>query len=660
LNATQDHRRLTVTSPLGADALLVRSLQWNERLGQPFAGTVVLSSNQSDIDPKELLGQPLGLNLNAADEEGSLLHGFVASFAQLEPQGGFYEYRAELLPWFALLQHVGGSRIFQQQSVVEIFKAIAEQRGYSGLLDTRLSGVYRTRTYCVQYNESDFDFLTRLLEEEGIYYFFEYTADQHTLVLADDSSAHVAIPGYATLDYFQADNIAKPAGVFGWHRGQRFATASYVMRDYDFQKPRAEMTVRQNADTPSSWQWYQFPGRYFETDDGQAYARVRSEAAIANQSWASVDTNIHVARCGQTFGLGMHPQAAVNQDYLIAGTAIQASAGALQAGEASDARFACRLQLHPATIPFRVVPQAPRPIVRGPQIATVVGKAGEEIWTDAYGRIKVQFAWDLAGQNDDASSCWIRVTQPWTGKGFGAVSIPRIGEEVIVNFIDGDIDRPIVVGRVFNADRMPPEALADGQAKTVFRTRSTKEGEIDAFHELTFDDTADAESIYLHSERDFLRVVENNDALKVGFDKQDAGDQSIEIYNDQTVQVGVGSGAGSQTVEIAKDRSVTLDTGSDTLTVKQGDQSTEVTSGSITMEAGTAITLKCGGSSIEITPSGITIKSAQINLNGDAKVNLAAPEISAAADGQLQLSGMLAAVNADGELQLKGAIVQIN
>jgi len=298
--------------------------------------------------------------------------------------------------------------------------------------------------------------------------------------------------------------------------------------------------------------------------------------------------------------------------------------------------------------------------VRGPQIATVVGKAGEEIWTDAYGRIKVQFAWDLAGQNDDASSCWIRVTQPWTGKGFGAVSIPRIGEEVIVNFIDGDIDRPIVVGRVFNADRMPPEALADGQAKTVFRTRSTKEGEIDAFHELTFDDTADAESIYLHSERDFLRVVENNDALKVGFDKQDAGDQSIEIYNDQTVQVGVGSGAGSQTVEIAKDRSVTLDTGSDTLTVKQGDQSTEVTSGSITMEAGTAITLKCGGSSIEITPSGITIKSAQINLNGDAKVNLAAPEISAAADGQLQLSGMLAAVNADGELQLKGAIVQIN
>jgi len=215
------------------------------------------------------------------------------------------------------------------------------------------------------------------------------------------------------------------------------------------------------------------------------------------------------------------------------------------------------------------------------------------------------------------------VTQPWTGKAWGAIAIPRIGEEVIVQFLDGDVDRPIVIGRVYNADRMPPEALADGQAKTVLRTRSTKAGDVECFHELSFDDTKDAEKIYLHSERDFIRVVENSDSLKVGFEKQDAGDQTVEIYNDQTLSVGVGSGEGSQTIQIGQDRTTTINAGNDTLTIKQGDLSVAAAAGGVTIEAQTTLTLKCGDSTIELTPSGITIKAGgQVQIQGGlVKIN---------------------------------------
>lgn len=674
MSATQTNRPIAVTSPLADDTLLLSDVRWQERLGQPFSGELRLLSEQGDIDPADLLGQAISIRLGSDDDAGTThLHGCCLSFWQTEPLGGFYTYKAELVPWFSLLQHVGGTRIFQQQSVIDIFKSLAEERGFSGQIDDRLTGDYQARAYCVQYDESDFHFLSRLLEEIGVYYFFEYTDEQHTMVLADDVGAHQAADGYDSLTYHEKESSAKPAAIFYWQSGQRFATASCVLRDYDFQKPRADMTVRQNAEkTCSQWQWYHFPGRYFESDLGQTYARVRTEATVANQNWIEAETSVNGIRCGNKFTVESHPLDDANQEYIVSGAVIEASSPSISPSSGGDGTFGCKLAIHPSSIPFRNVPTTQRPVARGPHIATVVGKDGEEIWTDSYGRIKVLFAWDRDGAGDDTSSCWIRVTQPWTGKGFGAASIPRVGEEVVVSFIDGDIDRPIVTGRVYNADRMPPEALADGQAKTVFRTRSTKDGDVDAFHELTFDDTADQESIYFHSERDFERVVENNDSLKVGFEKADPGDQSIEINNDQTVQIGKGSGSGSQTIEIAQDRSatlqsgddslkidsggqtveisqdrsVTIQSGDDTLTIESGDRTVQASGGAITIEAATGITLKCGASSIEITPSGISIKSTQIN---------------AAADGDMELAGSVSTtVKADGNVVVQGAMVQIN
>tara|TARA_R110002049_G_scaffold4601_2_gene31743 strand:+ start:30349 stop:32349 length:2001 start_codon:yes stop_codon:yes gene_type:complete len=666
MSITQDTRPLSIATPLGDNALVLLRVNWSEQLGRPFQGELDLVSEQGDIDPLDLLKQPVSIRVGDPSDDGSpsYLHGFISAIGQTGFNRGLYDYHATVVPWFGLLKHVGGSQIFQQQSAVDIAKAVIETRGFSGQLEDRLTQTYRERAYCVQYGESDFQFLSRLFEEEGIYYSFEYTDETHTMVLCDDVSAHNANPDMASLPYHGIEDDGSEACVSKWTDRRQFNTASYVLKDYDFQKPRAEMTVRQNAsDTASEWQWYEFPGRYFETADGEHYARVLTEAASAGQQSASVEVATHGLQSGNLLTIESHPRDALNQEYLITATQIQATAPDITAGSGGGGGFGFvgQLQIQPSSIPFRASHQTSRPVMPGPQIATVVGPDGEEIWTDSYGRIKVQFAWDMMGTGDDTSSCWIRVTQPWTGKGWGAVSIPRVGEEVIVAFLDGDVDRPIVTGRVFNADRMPPEALADGQAKTVFRTRSTKEGDVECFHELTFDDTKDAELIYLHSERDFQRVVENNDSLMVGFEKQDSGDQAIEIYNDQSLIVGVGSGSGSQTIEIGQDRTTTIDAGDDTLTIKQGDQNVNAESGAISIQAATSITLQCGDSSIQITPTGITIQSTQIDINADAQANIAAPEVNASADASLAISGgATAALTSDGQLTVQGAVVQIN
>ncbi len=626
MNLSQAGRPIAVTSPLGDDVLVPSAVRWQERLGQPFVGVLSLVSLKHDIDPLDLLGQPMSVRIGDAGDSPCHLHGYVDEVSQVDGNQELCRYSVSLVPWIGLLRHVGGSRIFQQQTVVDIAKTVVDARGFTAELEDRLTQTYRQRAYCVQYDESDFDFLSRLFEEEGIYYYFLYSQDQHTLVLCDDVSAHQPADSLATLPYHGEITETSEPCVSNWSSHRRFATASCVLRDYDFQKPKAELTVRQNAaETPSTWQWYQFPGRYFEADDGQYYARVRTEAVSANEQTASVDVGTHGLQAGNLLTIESHPRDELNQEYLIVGNQFTASCTDVASMGSGPGGFECSagLQLQPSSLPFRAPLATVKPAMPGPQVATVVGPSGEEIWTDSFGRIKVQFAWDLDGKGDDTSSCWIRVTQPWTGKAWGAIAIPRIGEEVIVQFLDGDVDRPIVIGRVYNADRMPPEALADGQAKTVLRTRSTKAGDVECFHELSFDDTKDAEKIYLHSERDFIRVVENSDSLKVGFEKQDAGDQTVEIYNDQTLSVGVGSGEGSQTIQIGQDRTTTINAGNDTLTIKQGDLSVAAAAGGVTIEAQTTLTLKCGDSTIELTPSGITIKAGgQVQIQGGlVKIN---------------------------------------
>ncbi|MEM9828066.1 MAG: type VI secretion system tip protein TssI/VgrG [Planctomycetota bacterium] len=575
-------------------------LSWSEGLGRPFEGAIESVCQEPDLKPTDLLGK--GVQVRVGLDEGEFpLHGQIASFRQLECRDSLSRYQWSLTPWIGLLRHSGGSRIYQNQSVPEIFSAVADEKGFSAACQQQLSQTYPQRPYCVQYNESDFDFLHRLLEEEGIFYYFTYDDSGHHLVLCDDVNGFEAASD-AGLPYFPSLKEQTEAGVAGWSLESHFTTASQVFGDYDFQQSRVDLSVRQEAEqSPRPWWWYQFPGRFFDSSRGQDLARVRSEATVCQHQSIHLQTNVCQLNVGNQFDLDGHPDGAMEQSYAVIGSRLHVRLPELAAttGQSSSVEWHREISVQALDLPFRPRQQTARPTAPGTQIATVVGPAGEEIWTDQYGRVKIKFAWDRNPDSDDTVSCWVRVAQAWTGRGWGMMSVPRVGEEVIVAFFHGDVDRPIIVGRIPNDAFMPPEKLADGQAKTVLRTRSTPGGDASTFHELSFDDTAGQEQIFLHSQRDFVREVKNNDALKVGFDTQDPGDQTIEVFHNQSTDVG---------------GDISQQAGGD-MKHQVGGDATINSDGQITIQAATGLKLVCGGSTIELTPDQITIKGTMVAIN---------------------------------------------
>lgn len=621
---TQVKSAVEVTSSLGENVLLLSSMTWSERLAQPFVGQLELVSEDPEVDLAALVGQPMAVRLDCRDQS-RWLSGIVSYAQSAGAVGRLSRYRVQVASTFSLLQHSGGYRIYQNLTVPEIIQKVLSATS-SLVHASRLSQSYTPREYCVQYGESDLQFLQRLMEEEGIYYFFEYTKDTHTIVLVDDASGHATVPDYDKVVFRSVLPEGDDEYICDYQLSCEVGTGTWILNDYDFQKPQSPLLVKQIAEQAGELSLYAYPGGYNTIDQGQRLARIRLEAYQASRDIVRMNSSVRGLRVGNTFTLTDHPLDSCNDKYLVKSLDLHVTAASIQAGDMTVFTCLSNIECQKASRPFRAPQVTSRPVALGPHLATVAGKQGEEIWTDSYGRVKVQFPWDLDGKNDEASSCWIRVSQTSVGKNWGSMNIPRIGDEVIVEFLNGNPDYPIVVGRVYNASRMPPEALSDAQAKTIFRTRSTKSADATAFHELTFDDTKDQEQILLHSERDFSRVVENNDALSVGFDKKSPGDRSVKVYNNETIEVGLGSGNGTYTLEAAK-----------------------------------SILLKCGGSTIEITPDSIVLSSASITLKGNSEVNAQAPNVSLKADGALKMSGgATTEATSGGEMTIKGALVKIN
>ncbi len=616
-----------VTTSAGADVFALSNGVWSESLGQPLHADLTLFSEDPDIDLASMVMQPLSLHIECKTDDGIWLQGLVQRVELSGIDGKFYQYSARITSCMGLLQYSGGCRIFQELSTPDIIKKIFELHGLSGQLESRLSQTYTPRPYCVQFGESDLDFLHRLMEEEGIYYFFHHDDKKHTVILADDISAHQANSGYETVDYRPKLQSGIDECLSNYQSAYSLGVGLFSRTDYDFEKPKTPLLVQQkSAKRNVDLEWFDYPGCHQVVDDGQRLARIRMEAEDTASQAIRFHGNARGLLGGGLFELQNHPSDSVNKKYLVTTSMHSFHCPGLQTGDGTSFECNCSLSCQDSLLPFRSMPRTPRPRVFGPQVATVSGKAGEEIWTDSYGRIKVQFPWDRDGKNDELSSCWVRVAQAWVGKNWGTMSLPRIGDEVIVEFLNGDPDQPIVTGRVYNAERMPPEALPAAQAKTVFRTRSTKAGDATAFHELTFDDTKDKEQILFQSERDFLRVVENNDTLKVGFEKKSPGDRSIEVYNNETIKVGLGSGAGTYSLEAAK-----------------------------------SILLKCGDSTIELTPSGVQISASSITLKATGDLKGQGANVTIQADGAAKLSGGSGCnVECGGQTVIKGAMVKIN
>ncbi len=645
----QTNRDVKVTSSLSVDVLLFKRMHCTEQLGQLFEFRIELASLRSDIRIDDVLGKPMTVTLNRHDGVPRHFNGIVTRFTYKGWRDGMASYEAVVRPALWLLTRSTDCRIFQSASAIDILKMLFADTGFDAPMQIEagpLSSDPLVRDYCVQYRESAFSFVCRLLEEEGIYFYFKHTATDHIMVLADSYGAHSKVKpdGFVRFDDGASSQAYGVEAVTKWMPSGEIQASVYELDDYDFEKSSSSISggLRVKATIPAAFAQktfgqYDYPGRYREGGVGTARARARMESLHGQCEEVHAECNFSGLACGVLFKLTEHPREDQNREFLVtsAETDIVGNDYA-SGGGGGEVDFRCSFTAVGKQHSYRPARRYEKPSMQGPQTAMVVGKAGEEIWTDEYGRIKVQFHWDRLGKDDEKSSGWVRVSQAMAGKGWGAMFIPRIGMEVVVDFLDGDPDRPLVTGCVYNSDAMPPYALPAEQTKSVIKTNSSKSG--GGYNELRFEDKKDSEEIFIQAEKDYNRVVKNNDTLKVGFEKADKGDQTIVINHDQSLEVG-----NDRKVKVVNDH--TEEVGNNqTITIK-ADQKVDVTK-TIVIEAGTSIELKVGGSSIKIEGSKITIKSVEIAIESSATTEIKA--------------GATMTVKAGAIMTIEGAMVKIN
>ena len=544
-------------SPLPDDDLLVNGFDAHDELGRLFTIDLELLSPREDLAFDDLLGEQVVIELDQPDGSVRCFHGYVSRFAQTGRKGDYASYAMRLRPWFWLLTRTADCRIFQELTVPDIVKSVFREHGFSDFEDT-LSGSYRTWEYCVQYRETDFNFVSRLLEQEGIYYYFRHEDGKHTLVLSDSYGAHAPLPGHASIPYYPpSENAVREPHISDWRTARSLQPGTYVQSAYDFRKPRAnlETTATIGRDhAQADFEVFDYPGEYFERAEGDAYAQARIEEAHAGFERANGVTDVRAVFAGGLFTLAEHPRDDQNKEFLVVSSHVAVSNVGYESGSA-DFEVETRFEVLDAAIPFRPQRRTPKPAMKGPQTALTVGPSGEEIWTDEYGRVKVQFHWDRYGKQDENSSCWVRVAQVWAGAKWGAMYIPRIGQEVIVDFIEGDPDRPIVTGRVYNADNMPPYDLPADKTRSTLKSRSSKSGGPDNFNEIRFEDKKGEEEMYLHAEKDQTITVENDKNESVGHDNSESigNDEAIQVGNNRDKSVG-----NDQTETIGNNKTITV------------------------------------------------------------------------------------------------------
>jgi len=541
---------------IAAGDLKVLSFQAEERISGLFEVTVVAAPLPGvEVDAGGLAGGVGHLLIEAGSEADRSFHGMVARARTWEEGSGPEGRRLQvtIVPRLWRLGRTLRSRIFQERTVPQIVAAVLDQ----GKVEHRLalSGSYPARGYCVQYRESDLDFVSRLLEEEGICYFFEHTPSGHVMVLADAPSAHQPLPGGQRLPFREKSQMAVDtdhADAFGAVRELR--PGKVTVRDFDDLRPALDLTAtRDSGGDEADLELYDYPARYQQPSEGVTRAKVMLEAERARASLHAGESLCRRVTPGYLLELAEHPLADLNGEYLVVSATHRGHASGQQAGRhpagpvgasAGETYRNAFVGLKKA-VPYRPEPRTPRPVIAGAQTAIVVGPAGEEIHTDEHGRIKVQFHWDREGKRDERSSCWVRVAQSWAGAGWGALYLPRIGQEVVVEFLEGDPDRPLVTGSVYNGANPPPLDLPADKTRSTLRSASSPGS--DGSNELRFEDAKGQEQVFLHAQRDLSVVVENDATRKVG------GNETIQVDKDRSRQVG-----GNQTLQVARDDGSTI------------------------------------------------------------------------------------------------------
>ena len=682
---TQTDRYLSISTPLGADKLLIRSMQGDERLSGLFQFFLELQSEEMSLDFSQIVGKSATVTVKLADGTSRYINGIVGRFVQGGSDARFTTYYAELHPWLWLLTMSADCRIYQNLSVPDIITGLFTELGFTDYKNS-ITGTHAVREYCVQYNETAFAFVSRLLEEEGIFYFFQHEDGKHTLVLADASTAFADCPGAATVDYGAVGNGQQQNVVTGCTIEEAVIPGQYAVDDFGFETPSTDLmgsSDSSKATNGTKRRIYEYPGGFAKKDAAEGLAKLRMEEEEAPQKRLRGTSVCRAFISGYKTTLQKHYRDSANAAYVLERVSHSASEGS----------YSNSFAAFPSDVTWRPRRITRRPVIPGTQTAIVVGKSGEEIWTDQYGRVKVQFHWDQKGKNDENSSCWIRVAHGWAGKSWGAIFLPRIGQEVVVSFLEGDPDRPLITGAVYNAEQTVPYTLPADQTRSTIKSNVSKGG--GGFNELRFEDKKDSEEVFLQAQKDLNTVVKNNETHKVGFDKKDKGDQTIDIYNNRTVTLDQGNDklqvktgnrevlvdTGNETHTVAGTRAVTVTkaethTSSDNFDHAVTKNYTLKVDGDLTIQVAGKVTFKSTGDMLLQSAANLTAKATSdvtvqgMNISSKATTDLKNEAMNVTNKASMNLSNegtMVASkasgmhnVEASGILTVKGSLVKIN
>ncbi|MBX3421508.1 MAG: type VI secretion system tip protein VgrG [Pirellulaceae bacterium] len=687
-------RNLHLQTALGPDVLQVTRFQAAEELSAPFYFNLELISDNAKIAAEDIIGTNATIAIDIAAGGQRFFNGFVQRFSALDEDNlGTRYYRAVMVPWMWFLTQTNDCRIFQEMTIVKIIEKIFNDLGFTDFDTSKISGNHPKREYCVQYRETDFDFVCRLMEEEGIFYFFVHENGKHTLHLADSASVYKDCQE-STVDYYKSklDTRELKAQIHGWEHNYQFRPGAWAHTDYNFKKPRdrlmaAEKTVMKFK-SAKNFEVYDYPGEYHAKGDGAALARIRMEELELEHDTVTGSSGCMSFSPGQKFKVGKHrAKTEEGKSYVIKKILHLAEEHTYET-DPVDPGFAYTNQFEcfPDKATFRPARLTPKPVVRGCQTAVVTGPPGEEIFPDEHGRVKVQFHWDREGKFDDKSSCWIRVSQIHAGKGWGYMDIPRIGEEVIVDFMEGDPDQPIIVGRVYNGDNKPPYDLPAGKTRRGNKTKTYKGS---GFNEMSMDDTPGKEQIRIHGQynmdtevqNDETHTIHNNRTKTIGVDETMTigNNQKLDVGVNKTVSVGtnhmetIGS---NQKVTVGSNQSISVGSSQTNSVGKTKNETVGMMSNEMvgimkatnvgavySIISGAAMNTAVGFvSAEEVGMNKTVIVGSSLKISAGSKIEIAcgASKITMDAGGKVTISGTSFNFSASGPVKINGAIIDLN
>ena len=632
---------LEAGTPLGEGVLLLRSMSGQEELGRLPEFQLEFVSRRGDIEAKEILGKNISWLVRRADGEPRYFNGFVTAFAETGqgPVAGFDEqlkhgffYRATVHPWLWFLTRASNCRIFQDMDALEIAQQVFASYSFSDVKPVQLRTDYPKREFCVQYRETDFNFVCRLFEQEGLYFAYEYDNGRNTLLIMDSVSAHKTLPAI-TVPFAEMSGATQEDRIVSWSTTRQIQSGKYTHDAFNYLTPRDRMTGEGVPETPkdhdlADFEIYDYPGEYALPGDGTTYARTRLEELHTKYEQFYGSGNVRPAAAGQLLTLQDHTRSQYNAEYIVTSVSYKASVGEYASGGHSGGDFRCDIEAIASDTAFRPARVTPKPIIQGPQTAIVVGQSGEEIYTDdeGLGRVKVQFHWDRYSKTDENSSCWVRVAQPIAGSSWGFLGLPRVGHEVIVAFLEGDPDQPIIVGSVYNDVMKPAYSLPTEKTRTGFKSHSTTGGSSSNFNELSFEDKLGEENIYIHAEKDKTTRVKNDQVKWIGnedhliiktdaFEKRE-GDHHVTLKGDRNEKLE----DGTLSLDIAKGdlmgkvkNKLAYDVGTE-IHLKSGT--------TIVIESGTKLSLVVGSSHVTLEQAKVTIQGTAIAIKGDGMIEI--------------------------------------